>query len=203
MHDGKVWITDWHDCRHEMTPEELFERIKRESRSNWNWLAPATEIVKTISDPDFPEPIANELKKIILRCYADTLLSNIKGEEKPTDQIAVAYCYYSLHGKASKRLKRHYRRNLIKAAMRSVSRRLVSAHIHGEQYRTFCDQWEQEAIQHFTGRWFGIDFMRFRAKIEADFEKSLKQAIEAGEFAEDEARYRAGMKKVAEALVGL
>lgn len=192
MHDGKVWITDWNGNRHEMAPEELLERIRKDSRSNWNWLAPATEIVKTISDPEFPEPIANELKKIVLRCFANVLLSNRIGTERPTDQIAVAYCYYSLHGKASKRIKRLYRENLIEAVMRDVDRR--TWHIHGEQYREFCGDYKKEAIHRFTGRDFGTDFMRFRTNIEADFEKALKQAEESGAFKEDEAQHEESMK---------
>lgn len=197
MHDGKIWIADWNDNRHEMTPDELLERIRTDSKSNWNWIAPATEIVKTISDPEFPEPIANELKGLILKCFADILLSNLSGTEKSTDQIAVAYCYYSLHGKAEKSIKRLYRKNLISATVAHVS--AVSSMIHGKAYRAFCKKWEKDAFKNFTRR-FGIDFMRFGPRIKADFEASLKRAELAGEFENDKIEHEERLKEFAKTI---
>lgn len=185
MHDGKVWITDWHDNRHEMTPAELLERIRKDSQSHWNWLAPANEIVKTVTDSDFPEPIANELKGRILKCFAEILLSDIAANEKPTDQLAVAYCYYSLHGKAGKRAKRLYRQNLVQSVIKD-SFWIKPYDVHGDEWRAFCTEWKRGALQHFTKR-FGTDFMRFRANIKADFKASIKRADKAGLFENDKA----------------
>ena len=197
MHDGKIWITDWNGNRYEMTPDELLERIRTDSRSNWNWLAPATEIVKTISDPDFPEPIANELKGLILKCFADTLLSSQIGHEKATDQIAVAYCYYSLHGKVGKSIKRLYRKNLIKAMVSYVG--ALSPIIHGKEYRAFCERWEKDAFKNFTKR-FGIDFMHFGPRIKVDFESSLNCADAAGEFDNDRIEHEKSLQELARTI---
>ncbi len=199
MHNGKVWITDWHGNRHEMTPEDLLERIKNDSKSNWNWLAPATEIVKTISDPEFPEPVANKLKGIILKCFAELLLTNVYGHEESTCQLAVAYCYYSVHGRAEKRIKRLYRENLLKS---------VIMYSHGaspygacsKEWRTFCSKWKKDALQCFTKR-FGVDFMRFKANAEADYEKSIQAADKAGAFENDKAAYDKMKKEIAQIIV--
>ena len=193
MHNGKIWITDWHDTRREMTPDELLERIRKDSKSNWNWLAPATEIVKAISGSDFPEPIANELKGIILKCFADILLSDYSGTEKSTDQIAVAYCYYSLHGKAGKHIKRLYRKNLIRATISYTG--LWAIHTRGKEYYAFCREWEKDALQHFTRR-FGVDFMRFRINIETDFKSALERAEAAGQFENDKAEHEKSMQEL-------
>lgn len=194
MHDGKIWITDWSGNRHEMTPIEFFERIKEDSASNWNWLAPATEIARTISDSEFPEPIANELKGIVLRCFADLLLAEQPGYQKNTDQIAVAYCYYSIHGKAGKRVKRQYRENLLRSVVaESPWHKLLGA--CGEEWRKFCETWKKDALQYFTER-FGVDFMRFRANAKADFKKAIELADEAGEFENDKVEYEKGIKEI-------
>lgn len=192
MHDSKIWITDWHGNRHRMTPEDLLKRIRSDSASNWNWLAPATEIVKTISDPKFPEPIANELKGIVLKCFAEILLSDIVSNGKSTDQLAVAYCYYSIHGKAGKQIKRLYRKNLLKRVIK---------HSHwvkpygAEEWQAFCMSWMKDALQRFTAL-FGIDFMRFEANIKAHYERAVRHADEVGMFENDKNKYEEFIKKV-------
>lgn len=196
MHDGKIWITDWKDNRREMTPNDLLKRIRDDSESNWNWLAPATEIVKTISDPEFPEPIANELKGLVLKCFAELLLSDVGGTEKSTDQLAVAYCYYSIHGKAGKRIKRLYRENLLKSVVKgSYWERPFGA--YDEEWRSFRDGWKKDALQHFTER-FGVDFMRFKTNAENDFRKSINCAERAGKFEKDKAEHIKFMRKIFE-----
>lgn len=194
MHNGKIWITDWRNNRHEMSPNELLNRIKSDSETNWNWFAPASEIVKAISDPKFPEPIANELKGIVLKCFAELLLSDIGSTRKSTDQLAVAYCYYSIHGKSGKQIKRLYRENLLKSVIKySFWVKPVGA--DGEEWHTFYDDWKKDALRHFTKR-FGVDFMRFRANIEADYTKSVQRADKAGKFENDKIKYEELMKTI-------
>lgn len=200
MHDGKIWITDWQDNRHEMTPDKLLERIRQDSKSHYNWLAPATEIVNTISDPAFPEPIANELKGIVLKCFAELLLIDKRGIRKSTDQLAVAYCYYSIHGKAGKRIKRLYRENLLKSVIK-YSHWVRPFDVGGGEWRAFCENWKKDALQHFTNR-FGVDFMRFEANIEADYKKSVERADKAGKFEKDKAEHLEFMKGLVNKMMG-
>lgn len=200
MHDGKIWIADWHNNRHEMTPEDLLERIRSDSASNWNWLAPATEIVRTISDPEFPEPIANELKGIVLKCFAEILLSDLDGNEKSTDQLAVAYCYYSVRGKAGKRIKRLYRKNLLERVIK-YSYWIKPYGADGGEWRAFCTSWMKDALQHFTIL-FGTDFMRFEANAKAYYEKAVRYADKAGMFENDKNEYREHIEKVVNSLFG-
>lgn len=194
MHNGKIWITDWNDNRHEMTPDELLERIRNDSKSDWNWLAPATEIIKTISDPEFPEPIANELKGIILKCSARLLLSDMGGTKKGTDQLAAAYCYYSIHGKAGKRLKRLYRKNLLRSIVK-YSYWVRPYNVNGEEWRAFCNGWIKDTLQCFT-KHSGVDFMRFEANLKTVFKKSIEHADKTGKFENDKIEYEKLMKGV-------
>lgn len=194
MHNGKIWITDWKGNCHEMTPNKLLERIQRDSKSNWNWLAPASEIVKTISDPDFPEEMANELKIIVLRCFANILLSETPGYEKDTDQIAVAYCYYSAHGKSAQKVKRLYRKNILKAATRAT-RQQVGLSVYGAEWHKFCANWQKTSLQNFNGC-FGTDFMRFGEKARKNFVSAAKKAKAAGTFAPDEAEHLKILSKI-------
>ncbi|MBQ9017357.1 hypothetical protein IJ103_03935 [Candidatus Saccharibacteria bacterium] len=179
MQDGKVWFVDWKDNRRQVTPEELLELVKENSKSTWRRLVSATEIVKTVLDPDFPEPIANELKSLVLECFTDIWLYTSH------DQIAVAYCYYSVHGKTGKRVKRLYRRKLLECITQEPCWEIA---LHGKRWNAFCKDWQKEALQNFDER-FGNDFLRFAPKARADFRASLKRAEEAGVFKEDEAEY--------------
>lgn len=198
MHRGKCWITDWNGDSHEMTPERLLDRIRDDSKSNFNWLAPATEIVRTISDPEFPEPIANELKCIVLKCFAELLVSNQYGHEKSTDQLAVAYCYYSVHGKAGKKIKRLYRKNLVESVVRDFT--LTSSHIRGEEWRMFCEAWKEDLLQNFPER-IGVDFMRFGAKVVADYQKALESADRDGKFENDKAEHKRILRDLTQKMI--
>ncbi len=188
MHSGKCWITDWNGDSHEMTPERLLERIRNDSKSNFNWLTPATEIVRTVSDPEFPEPIANELKCIVLKCFAELLVSDQYGHEKSTDQLAVAYCYNSVHGKAGKRIKRLYRKNLIESVTRRSSE-LKPYNVCGKEWHTFREEYEKNLLQNFPTR-IGSDFMRFRSKVVSDYRRAIEAADKAGRFENDKAEHK-------------
>ncbi|MBQ3306084.1 hypothetical protein IJH02_01450 [Candidatus Saccharibacteria bacterium] len=187
MYSGKIWITDCHGNRHEMTPEDLLKLIREDNKSKRRWFAPVSEIVEVISDPEFPEPIANELKCIILRNFADLLLGLHKRRIEHIDQLAAAYCYYSLHGKAGKRAKRLYRENLLKSAIEHPSWDEFSIRPPSDtEWRKFCNNWQKEALQNFTKR-FGNDFMRFETMIENDLRSSVRRADKNGEFEQDKA----------------
>jgi len=55
-------IKSWSGKIHRMTAQQLYERILKDSKSNYNWIASATELVRVCRHPDFPGKYAQEIK---------------------------------------------------------------------------------------------------------------------------------------------
>ena len=202
----KFWICDWQGNRHEMSAIDLRDRITADSKSNYNWIAPACEIVRTVSDPKFPEEWGNHIKSLILTCYANLLCSPTIPNRKPDDYLAVAYCYYTVTGKKGKKAKRLYRRNTIKLAtvypeyLGWSNPRPHDA--HGDQWNAFYREFVRDAMANFTNN-FGVDIMRWATNIHAKFNADVVVADKLKHrFDEDKERHAASMTRIAKSIVG-
>lgn len=185
MGRDKFWITDWQGRIHRVTPEKLLERIKSDSsKSNYNWFAPATEIVNTVSNSRFPDDIANELKIIVLKCFAELLLERRYSNERETDQAAVANCYRSVYGRPGEQIKQLYRENLLIYVIEYSEQRPFN--VYGKEWHAFCKEWKEDVLRNFSIR-IGTDFMMFRANAITAFGKAVKEADRAGKFENDRA----------------
>ena len=71
LSEKKYKITGWHGETQLLTAKNLYERILEDSKTDYNWLASATELVKICNEPDFPEMYATNIKIIILNCFAN------------------------------------------------------------------------------------------------------------------------------------
>ena len=62
-------INGWHG-KTDMNAEEFYERIMEDSnKSDINWIASATELIRICTEPDFPEEYAKEIEIRILDCF--------------------------------------------------------------------------------------------------------------------------------------
>ena len=94
-----------------MTPEELLERVREDSRGDYGWITSATELVRTCKSPGFPDEVAEEITDLILNCFAN--IGSV-GSDKG-DRIAVFYCLEKTH---NTQLKTRFLRRVIKGMMR-------------------------------------------------------------------------------------
>lgn len=63
-------IKDWNEEEHLMTDKELRDLIIKQSRkSDYSWLAPANELLKTCNNPKFNKDYAKDIKVAIVNCY--------------------------------------------------------------------------------------------------------------------------------------
>jgi hypothetical protein len=87
-----------------MTPKSLLARVKADSKSNYNWITSATELVKTCNSLGFPKQIAVEIKELILKCFADLAVGGLytPSSQDPNDKFAVWDCYKSSKDEALK-----------------------------------------------------------------------------------------------------
>lgn len=80
------------------TAKQFYKRILKDSESDYNWIAHASEIMRICEDPDFPEEYKKEIKIRILRCYAniETRKKEIKSYHTLEDKITVERLYNSM-----------------------------------------------------------------------------------------------------------
>ena len=97
----KYFVTSWYNKTYLLTAEELLGRIERDSRSDYNWLASATELWRTINSTSttgvtFPREARERIAELIVQCFANIFQKDGAGYKKPTDCDAVSDCYYVL-----------------------------------------------------------------------------------------------------------
>ena len=53
LSEKKYKITGWHGDTQVLTAKNLYERVLEDSKSDYNWLASAAEIVRVCNEPDW------------------------------------------------------------------------------------------------------------------------------------------------------
>lgn len=68
------YITDHYGNEHVMSDKALRDKIIEQSKkSNYNWLAPADELIKVCNNPKFDRTYAKDILMAIVNCYANLL----------------------------------------------------------------------------------------------------------------------------------
>lgn len=180
-------IKDWYGRNRVLTAKELYERVLRDSVSDYNWIASATELVKVVNEPDFPPDFKETIQIIILNCFANLekqRYTYTNGYSEPTDQDAVYDCYYSLPNtsKEGKEAKLKY----LTAIVTTITKRYNSTRIFYEEkrYDTICKKWEKLKVKEcFSAKEINLETLR--AELENDFIQTIESAEKAGIFNED------------------
>ena len=102
LFERKFYVIDHYDNMHKMTAKELCQRIKEDSKSDYNWIAPARHLVRICKSPKFPVEYAIIIKSAILNCFANiewrANFSGVRHRLNIEDEEAVEYCYNSMFG---------------------------------------------------------------------------------------------------------
>lgn len=195
--EKKYNITGWRGTKHSLTAKELYERVLKDSQSDYNWIASATELVRVCNEPAFPEMYANAIKIIILNCFANLELKkeHTSFREK-TDNIAVYSCYYSLPSEDETVIKvKHKYLTAIITSITKYSRSGVRLPSHpGPTYNKICEEWKNAKFEEYCSQ-EKINFEKLRNLLYNDFEKIIKSAEESGAFEEDDAAFREENRK--------
>lgn len=68
------YITDHYGNEHVMSDKAIRDKIVEQSKkSNYNWLAPADELIKVCNNPKFDRAYAKDIEMAIVNCYANFL----------------------------------------------------------------------------------------------------------------------------------
>ena len=99
LFETKYVVISHHGSMHRMTAKQLCERIKQDSKSDYNWISPARELVRVCKLPGFPIECAIIIKVAILNCFANIEhRANCGGDRyytDPSDEKAVKYVVYT------------------------------------------------------------------------------------------------------------
>ena len=83
--------------KHIMTAKQLYKRILEDSKSEYNWIAHASEILRICNDFDFPDEYAKGIRISILKGFANVKIKQeIPSYHTIEDEKAVNKCYNSM-----------------------------------------------------------------------------------------------------------
>ena len=196
LFEERYIITGWRGDKHSLTAKELYERVMEDSQSDYNWIAPATELVRVCNRAKFPEKYAYEIQIAILNCFAN--LENKKEvgfHQKPTDADAVNFCYNALADVSEEANK--VRQKYLKAVIEGITKyhfRLLDFSHYGPTYHKICEEWKRikfEEYCHFSS----LDFKKLRKYWDDEFDKIMRTAEEEGVFQKDDEKHLEEMRK--------
>ncbi len=193
----KYKVKGWNGDTHSLTAKALYERVLEDSKSDYNWIASATELVRVCNDPCFPEMYSVGIKLIILNCFANLeTKKEYPSHRESTDNEAVYSCYHSLPSTDETviKVKSKYLKSVITAiTMYTQSEVRFPIHI-GETYRKMVEEWKTAKFDEYVSA-DRIDFKQLQEDLYDDFETMIKTAERDGAFEKEDEEYHEEMRK--------
>lgn len=175
---GLFYITDHDGNRHVMTDRELRTLIIKQSRkSDYNWLAPANELLKTCNDPKFNKDYAKDIKVAIVNCYANFLKGDCPGN------IVYAFDAYNELFECNDERVLEARKKFLKAFIR---RNIFWNKHFGNIDETFWkakDRWVDDTAEKLL-EVRQVSFGSFKDDLVRDFEKYIDEEMDKGNVIE-------------------
>ena len=163
--EKKYKVTDWDGDTHSLTAKQLYERVLDDSKSDYNWIASATELVRVCNNPCFPEMYAVGIKMIILNCFANLeLQKECPSRRESTDNEAVYSCYNSLPStdETAKKVKEKYLTAVI-TGITKYTQCEVRFPIHiGTTYRQKVEEWKKAKFDEYVSAIQILNFDQLR-----------------------------------------
>lgn len=190
----KYVVTGHYGETHLLTAKQLYERVLEDSKKDYNWIAPARELVRICKKIDFPAEYALTIKIAILNCFASIEHRANCGADRyrthPADQEAVQYCYNSLYGidtEAAVLARRRYLTEMISTA--SYIRVFDTLYHPGPTFRRLREDWNKANLEEYISK-ENIDFEQLVNTLRSNFSEIIKAAEANGDFEEDEKKDR-------------
>ena len=202
--EEKYMVTGHHGDTYSLTAKQLYERILDDSKSDYNWIASASELVRICKKTSFPTEYALAIKCAILNCFANIeQRANCGGDRyinKSADQEAVQECYNSLYGVEDEEAVLARRRYLAEiVATASYTRIFDSLYHPGPTFRKLRKDWNKSKVQEYISK-EKIDFKQLIEVLHGEFVEIIKKAEVDGAFEEDERAEKESWKKFYEMM---
>ncbi len=187
-------IHECKDIKHVLTAKELHEKVMTDSKSDYDWIAPARELVRICKKLSFPKEYALDIKIAILNCSANIEHRINYGDdfysEDPADKEAVQYCYNSLYGIDNEKAitaRERYLTEMIKSA--SNYYRIYSLYHQGPVFEKLQEDWQKSKFEKYISQ-EKIDFKKLVETLQDEFTEIIKKAEANGIFKDDEEEYK-------------
>lgn len=181
------YITDHYGNEHVMSDKALRDKIVEQSKkSNYNWLAPADELIKVCNNPKFDRAYAKDIKVAIVNCYANFLRGDCPGS------IVYAYdAYNQLYDTTENMVDKQVlevRKKFLKAFIRRNifwNKHFINIH---ETFLEAKNKWIDDTAEELLKvRW--IEFASIREDLVRDFNKYIDEEMSKGNIKEKHISY--------------
>ena len=191
-------IHGWRDSEHVLTAKELHERVMTDSKSDYNWIAPARELVRICKKTSFPSDYALDIKIAILNCFANIEhRANCGGDrycDDSADKEAVQYCYNSLYGIDNEEAivaRKRYLTEMIDTA--SYVRFMDSLYHPGPTFKKLREDWSKSKFEEYISQ-EKIDFKQLIETLRSSFTEVITTAESNGKYEEEEKKDKESWK---------
>ena len=182
---------DWNNKKRHFTAKRLYKRIMKDSKSDYNWIASAAELVQVCERADFPKKYALEIELAILNCFANLELKrHIPSTHANNDEASVDFCYRAIidanitNDPRINAVKHKYLKAIIAGVVKyeltqgAMLRRSAS---YGPAYCKICEVWQKERFDEYKDVYLSSAY-ELRLALAESFNQTIKTAEEKGVF---------------------
>lgn len=182
---GLFLIEDWNGNIRLMRASNIHKKVMDKSKkSNYNWIASATDLISVCEKKKFPEKYATDIKIAVLNCFSQVMLTDRESNEKETDLEAVYYAYNSLYEtKSEKAIKA--RSNFLNSFLLYITSCNYKFLFRGELYHKYCNEWRNAKFQKLINEQ-NINFEQLKIVLEKEFDDAIQKADEDKIFVSDD-----------------
>ena len=191
-------VTDHYGGTHSLTAKQLYERIVQDSKYDYNWIAPARELVRICKKTSFPTEYALAIKIAILNCFANIEHQANFGFDRPihdsADEEAVQYCYNSLYGIDTEEAVSARKRYLTEMINAALYIQILNPLYHpGSTFIKIRENFTKSKFEEYISQ-EEIDFKQLAKTLSSSFSQIIETADANGDFDEDEKKDRESWK---------
>lgn len=180
----KFRLVDWHGKVYYLTAKKLFERVQSDSKSDYNWIASATQLYKTTHIPGFPTQYAEGIMQIVLNCFANIELRKTEPLILArTDQETVHKIYNELSSQdeTTRKIKEKYLKNIIRGIVIYAEMEESVFVPYSETLEKLKKEWESNVFNKYFGQ-KEIDFKELYKTLELEYCRFLDDARKNNEL---------------------
>lgn len=177
---GLYTFMDWSGTPRTMRATTIHKKvIEASKKSNYNWIASATDLVDICNKKDFPMEYAIDIKVAILNCFAALINSENESKGKETDIYAVYQAYNSLYGIENENILAA-RNNFLRGFLRKITLESLSFLAYDiESYFKIYREWSGKKVNELLSI-KDINFAAIKNLLTQEFETYLNTKVKEG-----------------------